>query len=178
MKKNGFVFIESVIVLMVVALALTMLISSYSLISRKTNEKEYYDRASDKYLLYSLSNIGVTDECNYSKSGSCGFAGINFQANEDNCDGTRLGYLLNNCSSTFKDMDIRYIYVVDNIKTELNNGSAVNKYDNGTIEYMKSLKKCNDKNDSSNSSTCSDPIPYMIGVFYRSGNYYYASIEL
>ena len=174
MKRNGFVFIESVIVLMVVALSLTMLISSYSLITRKTQEKEYYDRASDKYLLYSITNIGVNDECNYNLANSCGYEGINLQADEKNCNNTRVGKLLYNCSQTFKDMNIKHIYVVDDIKKELSKDNAVEKYDNGVIEYMKTLKKCND----ADSNTCEEPISYMIGVFYRSGNYYYASLKI
>ena len=174
MKKQGFVFMESVIVLMVVALALTMLISSYSLITRKTNEKEYYDRSSDKYLLYSITNIGVNDECNYNLANSCGYEGINLQADEKNCNNTRVGKLLYNCSQTFKDMNIRHIYVVDDIKKELSKDDAVEKYDNGVIEYMKTLKKCND----ADSNTCEEPISYMIGVFKRSGNYYYSSIKI
>ena len=177
MKKDGFVFLESVIVLVVVALSLTMLISSYSLITRRSNEKEYYDRASDKYLLNAIVNIGVNDDCNYVTPGSCGYANINLQATQKNCKETKMGKLLYDCSQTFQDMNIRYIYVVDNIKAELNNGDAVNKYDNGTIEYMKTLKKCNDEG-SANSNTCNDPIAYMIGVFHRSGNYYYASISI
>ena len=36
MKKDGFVFVESIVVLVVVALSLAMLISSYSLVTRKT----------------------------------------------------------------------------------------------------------------------------------------------
>ena len=177
MNKQGFVFMESVIVLVVVALSLTMLISSYSLITRKTQEKEYYDRASDKYLLYSITNIGISDSCNYTLSGSCGYEGINLQANAKNCNNTRVGKLLYNCNKTFQDMNIRYIYVVDDIQKELTKDDAVSRYDNGVIEYMKTLKKCNDVNYDS-SKTCEDPISYMIGVFYRSGNYYYASIEI
>ena len=68
MKKKGFVFVESIVVLMVVALSLTVLISSYSLVTRKTKEKEHYDKASDKYLLYAISKLGTDDKCNYSIS--------------------------------------------------------------------------------------------------------------
>ena len=42
MKKEGFVFLESVVVLVVVMLALTMLLLTYSLISRRTEEKGTY----------------------------------------------------------------------------------------------------------------------------------------
>ena len=61
MKKNGFVFLESIVVLVVTMLALTLLLISYSLITRKAKEKEEYDRTSDKYLIYNLSNFGTTD---------------------------------------------------------------------------------------------------------------------
>ena len=40
MKKDGFVFVESVTVLIVVALSLTMSLSSYELLSSKYNFKK------------------------------------------------------------------------------------------------------------------------------------------
>ena len=46
--KKGFVFIETIIVLMLVTMSLTMLISSYTLIKTKSLEKESYDKTSDK----------------------------------------------------------------------------------------------------------------------------------
>ena len=195
MKKNGFVFIESVVVLVVVALSLAMLISSYSLISRKTKEKEYYDKASDKYLLYALSNLGTDDSCNYSIScpslGGSTFknsAQVAFRADQTGtyaCTNSKLGKILVDCEQVFEEMGIVHIYVVDNIVNDLNDNCSnqptcsVNFYDSGTIEYLKSLKKCNDTNFTKNSITCSDPIKYMIGVFERdNGEYHYASIEI
>ena len=62
MKKNGFVFIESVTVILVVVLSLTLLISSYALVTRKSKENEYYDLPSDKYLLYVIGNLGQNNE--------------------------------------------------------------------------------------------------------------------
>jgi len=205
MKKNGFVFVESVVVLVVVALSLAMLISSYSLVSRKTKEKEKYDKTSDKYLVYVLSKLGTDDVCNYAVGCSnLSNKDISFRADADaasdnSCATTKMGELLFNCNQVFKDMGLVHIYVVENVRNELNdlksNGDpkgptdkkAVQIYDNGTIEYMKSLKKCNDVNTSDNGifrivdekSNCTSPITYMIGVFERgNGNYYYASIEL
>ena len=52
--KKGFVFIETIIVLMLVTMSLTMLISSYTLIKTKSLEKESYDKTSDKYLFLEL----------------------------------------------------------------------------------------------------------------------------
>ena len=62
MKKEGFVFLESVVVLVVVMLALTMLLLTYSLISRRTEEKEDYNKSSDIYLLYSINKMGATEK--------------------------------------------------------------------------------------------------------------------
>lgn len=198
MKKNGFVFIESVVVLVVVALSLAMLISSYSLITRKTKEKEYYNKASDKYLLYSISNLGTNDNCNYSIECTVGGSTfkdssrkITFRADLDGpfaCNLSKLGKIVYKCDEVFRQMNIVHIYVVENIVNDLNDRSTDNTankkgsihfYDSGTLEYMKSLKKCNDLNYSPKNPTCNDPISYMIGVFEKeNGELHYASIEL
>ncbi len=194
MNKKGFVFVESIVVLVVVALSLAMLISSYSLVTRKTKEKEYYNKASDKYLLYSLSNIGTDDTCNYSMD--CGDRGessatfkggrVTFRADADatskySCDLTKVGKIIYDCNKVFEDMNLVHLYAVNNILTELNNTNSVSFFDSGTLEYMKSLKKCNDPNFNTRSTTCSDEfaISYLIGVFDRgNGEYHYASIEI
>ena len=207
MKKDGFVFMESIVVLVVVAFSIATLISSYSLVSRVSKEKEQYDSVSDKYLLYTLSKLGTDTKCNYATScRDLSNTNVNFRADRDNtseffCEGTKAGELLIDCAQLFDDMNLVHLYVVNNVRNELNDlnedGSkktnpalkAARIYDNGTIEYMKTLKKCNDLNtidDDGNyvnnnqlTSKCNDPIIYMIGVFERgSGDYYYASIVL
>ncbi len=207
MKKDGFVFVESIVVLVVVALSLAMLISSYSLVTRKTKEKEKYDKTSDKYLVYVLSKLGTDDVCNYGMAcTNLAHKGISFRADREvtssyNCSTTKMGELLFDCNQVFDDMGLVHLYVIENIRNELNDldvyGNpkgrgelkAVEIYDNGTIEYMKTLKKCNDLNtidsngnyinNNSDTSKCNNPITYMIGVFERgNGDYYYASIEL
>ena len=192
MKKNGFVFVESIIVLMVVALSMAMLLSSYSLVQRKTKEKEYYDKSSDKYLLYAISNLGTDDTCNYSVRCS-GDSSVNFRSdrnekllsgadNPNYCKRSKLGRILYNCDKLMENMQVRSIYVVKDIKEALSSNNAVDIYDNGVIEYMKTLKKCDDENTSQtapNNSTCLSPITYMIGVFERgNNNLYYASINI
>ena len=199
MKKDGFIFVESIVVLVVVALSLAMLISSYSLVSRKTKEKEYYDKASDKYLLYAISNLGTDDICNYSVkcSGSIGgstfkddTSKIAFRADADSsenyfCKNSKLGSIINDCDLVFKEMNIVHIYVVENIVKDLhetctdNSKCSVKFYDSGTLEYLKSLKKCNDPNYNTSFINCTNPIKYMIGVFEREdGELHYASIEI
>ena len=194
MTKKGFVFLESVVVLVVVALSLTMLITSYSLISRKTKEKENYNRPSDKYLLYNISTLGTSEDCNYYTKSTCGnFINMELyrnmdcssEANKEQCD--KISAMIPNWKSIFEDYNIEYLYVVDNVREVLRQSDSVKKYDNGTIEYMKTLKKCNTENVDEDGNyinkneidaDCDDPITYMIGAFRRNGDYYYASIKL
>lgn len=187
MNKKGFVFVESIVVLVVVALSLAMMISSYSLVSRKTKEKEYYNRASDKYLLYSISNLATDDKCNYGIS--CENEDVSFRADRDpgdyNCENTKIGDLMYHCSEVFREMELYRVYVIENVDTVLKDSNSVSLYDSGTLEYLKTLKRCNDRNenddysDYKNSQTCEEPITYMVGVFERGENeYYYAAIEV
>ncbi len=226
MKKNGFVFVESIVVLMVVALSVAMFMSSYSLMSRKVKEKENYDKASDKYLLYSIANLGTDSKCNYGiDCDEEGKRDTEFAASASNCKFTKMGGILYDCTQVFEDLDIKYIYVVKNVRNTLNDykrnkdgqaldcsgnvidrdknpeakgckitdnsQKAVNIYDNGAIEYMKTLKKCNDENvyigegenqvyvnRNKESDICANPIMYMIGVFNRGNKLYYASIDI
>lgn len=213
MKKKGFVFVESIVVLVVVALSLSMLISSYSLVSRKTKEKEFYNKASDKYLLYSLSNIGTDDKCNYGME--CNdmtmtidesktffdSKKISFRADKEGglfaCNNTKIGKIIFNCEAVFDELNLVHVYVVDNILDilypphpenencsksayEINPSSCRTYFfDSGTLEFMKSLKKCKDDDYDKNKTSCSNSYKYLIGVFERtSGEYHYAAIEV
>lgn len=161
MKKNGFVFIESITVLLVVVLSLTLLITSYALVIRKAKENEYYDLPSDKYLLYTIGNLGDTSK-DYSTSNS-------FVANKNNCN-TYMSQRISNCSSVFENNGLVQYIVIYGLNNELKNGNPTQKYDSATIEYLKTLKRCG-----SVDSTCNDD--YVVGVFYRDGNYYYVSLS-
>lgn len=203
MKKNGFVFVESIIVLVVVSLSVAMLISSYSLIARKTKEKATYDKASDKYLLYAISKLGADDNCNYSINCS---GQIDFATSPEYCNETKMGNMMYNCKETMEYLNIKHLYVVSDIRSllkspEFPGGSQYTKekdgiieylYTNGTIEYIKTLKNCNDLNEyitradgtkeyinkNKLSDTCNNPIKYLIGEFERQGTFYYAAIEI
>ncbi len=164
MKKNGFMFVESVTVLVVVILSLTLLLSSYSLVVRKSKEKNYYDLPSDKYLLYNIGNLGDTS-AEYSASGI-------FVANVNNCS-TYLSDRMSDCTQVFKDNNMIYFIFTPNLYNDLRTGAST-RYSSGTIEYLKTLKRCNDATP----GTCNNPIGYIVGVFYRSGKYYYASLKL
>ena len=65
MKKDGFIFVETVTVLIVLALSLAMSLSSYNLLASKSKQKQYYDIASDKYLVWSINELGNKTGINY-----------------------------------------------------------------------------------------------------------------
>lgn len=238
--KKGFVFIETIIVLMLVTMSLTMLISSYTLIKTKSLEKESYDKTSDKYLLYAISTLGTTSQYNYTLIADEGYLSIT----PENCGNLKNSiYTINNsgavtnevedcstqrehkkcqffkifnhvdtsghttknttvtttaksetvgdkpnCQTVFSQLNIVHIYVIPDVQKALKSSSATSIYDNGTINYLKTLRKCYDsiyitdedgnKVVSDNVDTCYNPIRYMVGVFQRYGNYYFASIEI
>lgn len=196
MKKNGFVFVESKIVLLVDSLSVAMLISNYSLIARKTKEKETYDKASDKYLLNAISKLGTDENCNYA---NCEGVEEEFATNAKGCSETKMKDFMIDCETVMDYLNIKHLYVVKGIRsmlkssnfpvgyTEQINGSTEYLFTNGTIEYMKTLKDCNDLNEykdreyiNNNKATdiCQDPVEYLIGEFERQGTFYYVAIEI
>lgn len=327
MKKNGFVFLETVIILMLVTMALTTMLISYTLVTTKSYEKEFYDRISDKYLLYTISNLGTTNAYNYQKLADllvknadsddngeklgilkidvenkdcelmcqslytkkcycelsdcagktgtqktecvnqclnssgitnlestkiyCSIMGLTDASCSLKADGTpalKTEYMGTNhntssfdkvegeaedkghCSVVYEDFHLVNLYFVSDIAYALHQDEATIHLENGTIEYMKTLRKCYDdvyvtyenvvsnkpedlpnciKNDdgtckclknldgtckvirvtrnklsdvdsaaNGDEFICNNPIQYMIGVFIRNNDYYYASIEL
>lgn len=165
MDKKGFMFIETIVVLVVVAISLTSLLASYSLITRKVESRKHYDLPSDLYLVYSISRLGATKTIKYQ------MVSTDFIVTRDNCQSSYMGEMLSNCGKLFKDTNLIYFGVVNDVDRALGSGDATKMYDNGTLEYFKTLKKCRDKN-------CTEKIGYVFGVFYRSGNYYYAATEI
>lgn len=168
MNKKGFMFIESITVLLVVVLSLTLLISSYSLVTRKSKENEYYDLPSDKYLLYVIGNLGENSEP---------YGAESFVATKNNCE-SFMSNRISNCKELFNTntngLQLYKYIIIHNLNDELLNGNITQKegYDSGIIEYLKTLKRCKNSND----ETCSDD--YVIGVFYKNNKYYYVSLKL
>lgn len=167
MNKKGFIFMESIVVLVVVILATTLALSSYTLIIVKQREKEYYNLPQDKYLLFNISKLGVDNTNAYTADES-------FVVTRKNCE-TKMGTRLSDCEQVFKDTGLAYFAIVNDVMGELKQSNATQKYNhNGLIEFMKSLRKCHVEMEG---TSCAYPIEYVIGVFYRNGHYYYAAVE-
>ena len=268
MNKKGFVFLETIIILVLVTLSLTTMLSSYTLITSKSREKEFYDRVSDKYLLYTLSNLGTSDALNYRsladqliKDSSLNCSSYAHNATEySDCLAQKMGVLKidiigkdctricgqaqtfqtaakgifctfwgypagntdintssvdkttndakGNCTHVFNEIKLVKLYFVSDIAYTLKQKEATMLFnkDNGVIDYMKTLRKCyedvyvvgrkedgsecqldepgcmrvvlNKLPDESGANKCDNPVKYMIGVFERNFDYYYASIEI
>ena len=176
-KKNGFVFLESVISLVVVALALTAFLKSYTNLANKSKQNEVYDNISDKYLLYSIANMGSSgsnklyDVCSNSPFGASkdeiwllrkdkkeAVANKNMHCWTKNFfenDGAR--------SKMFEDAGLVYFYYIENLDKDVLSRDSTAIMDNGALQYVQTLSR--------NKSYC-------VGVFRRSGRYYYASIVI
>lgn len=141
MKKNGFIFMESLTVLIVVLLATTMLLSSYSLYTRKSKERENYDLPSDRYLLFNIAKLNASDS-EYSNTDGY-IANRRDKSNPNSCENTPVGARLKNCRQVFIDNGLVYFIVIKDIVEELERDDITEVYDSGTIEYLKTLKKKN-----------------------------------
>lgn len=176
MKKDGFIFMESLTVLIVVLLATTMLLSSYSLFVRKSKEKETYNFPSDRYLLFNIARLNAKDDEYYTNSGYIANRREASVTNPNSCENTPMKNRLSDCKQLFKDTDLVFFIVIKDIKKELKRPDITSVYDSGTIEYLKTLKK--ELSSSSHSIEASTGEGYIVGVFYKNGTYRYASIPL
>lgn len=138
MNKKGFIFLETVSILMVVALSLITLLASYTLVYTKSLQHKYYDQPRDLYTLYSVANLIDTSSLSDN---------VIMVSNANSCelnDGktTVLGETINDCSDFMNKINMVTFAVVDDINAELNKKSSETYYDNITIEYLKTLPRC------------------------------------
>ena len=148
MRKKGFIFLETISILMVVALSLTILLASYTLVYTKAKQHKYYDLPRDLYTLYAVANLVDTssigsDVVMVSNSSSCEMVDGKY---------TVLGVTIKNCGEFMNDT----------------------YFDNVTIEYLKTLPRCYEQK----CTKTSPGRKYLLGIFKRQNKYYYASIEL
>lgn len=143
MKKDGFIFMESLTVLIVVLLATTMLLSSYSLFVRKSKEKENYNIPSDRYLLFNIAKLNAETDEYFSNNGYIANRREGSYNNPDGCERTPVANRLSDCQQLFKDNDLVYFIVIKDIKSELKRNDLTKVYDSGTLEFIKTLQRSN-----------------------------------
>lgn len=187
-KKNGFVFLESVISLVVVALALTAFLKSYTTLATISKQNEVYDNISDKYLLYSIANLGAkgSNRLNSICVITRGNVDYGFGASKEGIWSLGQNSLQRNQScwtdnfftaekdasgnvksaeevrkEMFDDTGLVYFYYIKNLNSDIYGVDATKIMDNGALQYVQTLSK--DKE-------------YFVGVFRRSGRYFFASV--
>lgn len=178
MKKQGFIFIESLSVLIVTLLATTLLLSGYSLYVRKVKEKESYDLPSDRYHLFTIAKLGQNEKVNRADGTNfiANRRAYNAQTNPNGCDNSPLKDRMSDCKQIFTDNNLVNYIVIYNIVEELSKSDITTKYDSGTIEYLKTLKKYSSNYEEEKANGFSNG--YIVGVFFKNGIYRYASIPL
>jgi len=164
--SNGFVFIETICALVIITLTLAVCLMSFSILTRKTKARTYYNQISDRYLLYSISKLGTSDSFSYANFNNvkitCGSLGAIF------ADSSKCTDFFNNDVSNLKSL-----YVVNFKEIDFNENYSefkISDIENGTIEFLKTLSK---KNESTGSY-----YKYLVGVFNRNNNTYYAALKI
>lgn len=148
MKKNGFVFVETIVVLVVLVAGITTLFTTYIKLSSIMDRRKYYDNVSDIYKVnFMRSNF-------YVYTVGTGFAHLTNQ----NC----MNHIIGGCADKMNELGITDIYVNNDIRIEEVDTEGL---PNSLVDYMKTLKT-------------KDYQRYIIGCFNRDGHYYYASLKI
>ena len=166
-KRNGFVFMETIVVVSVLSITLLILFSSYSYILRKSKERDTFDTTEMIYKTYYVKS--VIDDFKESTSSCSGtdFAstcyGIEYYINQNNTSsgkecrkmGTYNSYVcdLSNDSYSGYLVQVKQAFEVDKIyyvnPRELFNSKKkkdwLNQFDATTIDYINQLGSAVDR---------------------------------
>ncbi len=96
--KKGFIFIETMMVLVMVIFALMGVFKSYNAVARNLKRKEYYDNVNDIY----KANIIKNNFTSFSITGDY------LYVNSANCS----SYMNSDCESLLNDMKVNYIVLI------------------------------------------------------------------
>ncbi len=96
-KREGFVFIETIIVIVVVMVLLVTIYSSFSLILSNIKRKENYDNINDIYKANLISKLFTTTEV----------SGDYVILTSSNCD----DYMISDCDEVMNELGISSIFI-------------------------------------------------------------------
>ncbi len=149
--KKGFVFMETLIVLVVLSVSLVGIYKTYINISSNINNRMYFDNISDLYKTDILRSEVILDTINVSE---------NVVISKDNCT----TYMNSTCTSLFDSLRVEKIYINNELLETLNN-NVLMPLNNSMVEYLDTINKETSKR-------------YII-VNYKYGNKnYYASLRI
>lgn len=150
MKKNGFVFMETIVVISVLSITLIMLFASYSYILRKSREKNTYDTTEAIYKTYYVKN--VIDSYKAQHSGT-GLSILYYVNNNPECTrknfGSEYSYTCDLSNSNYsgylkqikRAFEVDKIYYLNPNKIIKSNSSNawLNTFDATTIDYIRDI---------------------------------------
>ena len=115
MNRKGFIFLETISILMVVALSLTILLASYTLVYTKAKKHKYYDQPRDLYTLYTVANLVDTSSL---PNNIIKISNVNSCEKVDGKD-TILGVTVKDCDVFMRDINMTTFAVIDDLNSEL-----------------------------------------------------------
>lgn len=154
MKKNGFVFMETIVVISVLSITLLMLFASYSYILRKSRDKNTFDTTESIYKTYYVKSvidsyktknggngIGILYYVSDKKNSECTGTGNTFGSDYSyTCNLNVEGYngYLKQIKNAFEVDKIYYLNPNKIIKSKDAN-TWLNTFDATTIDYIRDI---------------------------------------
>lgn len=132
MKKNGFVFLETLVVVSVLSLTLLMLFSTYSYIIRKSRERNVFDTTEMIYKTYYTKDVLIKE-----------YGSLQTYMNTCNKPGTNVYECIisgNRLTQLNQAFEVEKIYFLTPSEV-LASSSVLVKLDATTIDYIKHLGK-------------------------------------
>lgn len=146
-KKNGFVFVETIVVVSVLSLTLLILFASYSYILRRSRERNTFDTTEMIYKTYHVKNIIDSMNTDATKKGVMAYLTNNPSVCKQmtpydsfECDLSSSTYN-GNLLQIKKAFEVEKLYVVNTNKllTSTNSQAWLLKFDATTIDYINNM---------------------------------------
>lgn len=147
MKKNGFIFMETIVVVSVLSITLLLLFTSYSFLLRKARERNVFDTTDTIYKAYNVMETIKYINSNYDNSKTANQVIADLCSNMEGtqyyvCDIKKISS--QQYGSTFKSLydtlGLEKIYLVKN-EDKLFTSDFLIKFDATTIDYLRSMEK-------------------------------------
>ena len=149
-KQNGFIFMETIVVVSVLSITLLLLFTSYSYILRKARERNVFDTSDTIYKLHYIEHILVNNSSRSSivdfitNENVCSKIAIAGAVNEYECDltGTFNGNTIesNTIESLKNSFGLQKIFYIKPSEV-YNNDTLLLHFDATTIDYIRKLGK-------------------------------------
>lgn len=149
MTKEGFVFIETIIVIVLLSVGIASMYSLMSNITTDIKTRKYFDNISDLY----KTNI-IRNNTNKNLTGS-----MYLEITKDNCT----SYMSSNCNSLLTDLEVERVVInFTNLDNIINSDTTL---PNSLNEYLKTINSYKTNK-------------YIIVNYKYNNKNYYASLEV